>query len=123
MVRLLYPRALEEMKDLVAKELFIDAIVDGDGRLRLKQSRPQSIRASLTPAMELESYQVAFRQREYKFEPCIVVQQKGVQLMNLIAGNCSRMMYLHKLKDCSLKYYPPKVSGPHCAGLVGKGAT
>ena len=32
-------------------------------------------------------------------------------------------MYFHKLKDCSLKWYPPKVSGPHSAGLVREGAT
>ena len=53
------------MKDLLAKEQFIDAILDGDARLRLKQSRPQSLPAALTLAMELESYRLASRQREF----------------------------------------------------------
>ena len=76
------------MKDLLAKEQFIDAILDGDARLRLNAKG------------------------NFLFEACIVGQQKGVQLMSLIAGNLCRMMYLHKLKVCSLKWYPPKVSGP-----------
>ena len=55
LARLAYLLAPEEMKDLLAKEQFVDAMVDGDTRLRLKQSRPQSLRAALTLAMELES--------------------------------------------------------------------
>ena len=42
LARLAYPLVPEEMKDLLAKEQFIDAILDGDTRLRLKQRRPQS---------------------------------------------------------------------------------
>lgn len=51
------------MKDLLGKEQFVDAILDGDTRLRLKQSRPHSFRAALTLAMELESYRLASRQK------------------------------------------------------------
>ena len=40
LVRLAHPLASEEMKDLLAKEQFINAILDGDARLRLKQGRP-----------------------------------------------------------------------------------
>ena len=69
LVRLAYPLSPEEMKDLLAKEQFIDAILDEDARLRLKQSRPHSLRAALTLAMELESYRLAYRlayrQREF----------------------------------------------------------
>lgn len=64
MARLAYHLALEDMKDLLAKEQFIDAILDGDTRLRLKQSKPQSLRAALELAMELESYRLASRQRD-----------------------------------------------------------
>lgn len=64
LARLAYPLALEDMKDLLAKEQFIDAILDGDTRLRLKQSKPQSLRAALELAMELESYRLASRQRD-----------------------------------------------------------
>ena len=40
LVRLAYPLVPEEMKDLLAKEQFTDAILDGDAR-SLKQSWPQ----------------------------------------------------------------------------------
>ena len=43
LARLAYPSAPDEMKDLLAKEQFIDAILDGDTRLRLKQSPPHSL--------------------------------------------------------------------------------
>ena len=66
LARLSYPSAREEMKDLRAKEQFIDAILDGDTRLRLKQSRPQSLQAALTLAMELESYRLTSRQRDFQ---------------------------------------------------------
>ena len=64
MARLAYPLAPEDMKDLLAKEQFIDAILDGDTRLRLKQSKPQSLWAALELAMELESYRLASHQRD-----------------------------------------------------------
>ena len=56
LVRLAYPLAPDDMKDLLAKEQFIDTILNGDTRLRLKQSKPQSLQAALELAMELESY-------------------------------------------------------------------
>lgn len=76
LVRLAYPCAPEEMKDLQ----FIDTILDGDASLPLKKSRPQSLQAALTLAMEQESYWLASLQGEF-------------QLMSLVAGNPNRMMY------------------------------
>ena len=66
LVRLAYALAPEEMKDLLAKEQFTDAILDGeDGRRSLKQSWPQSLWAALTLAMELESYRLASSQEKF----------------------------------------------------------
>ena len=64
LARLAYPLAPEDMRDLLAKEQFIDAILDGDTRLRLKQSKPPFLRVALELAMELESYRLASRQRD-----------------------------------------------------------
>lgn len=66
LVRLAYALAPEEMKDLLAKEQFTDAILDGeDGRRSLKQSWPQSLWAALMLAMELESYRLASSQEKF----------------------------------------------------------
>lgn len=43
------------MKDLLAKEHFIDVIFNGDTPLQLKQSKPQFPWAALELATELES--------------------------------------------------------------------
>ena len=64
LVRLAYALAPEEMKDLLAKEQFTDAILDGDAR-SLKQSWPHSLWAALTLAMELESYRLASSQEKF----------------------------------------------------------
>ena len=64
LARLAFALALEDMKDLLAKEQFIDVILDGDTRLQLKQSKPQSLWAALELAMELEFYRLASRQRD-----------------------------------------------------------
>ena len=53
LARLAYPLAPEDMKEMLAiKEQFIDAILDGDTWLRLKQSKPRS---SPPPHPELTS--------------------------------------------------------------------
>ena len=64
LVRLAYALAPEEMKDLLAKKQFTDAILDGDAR-SLKQSWPHSLWAALTLAMELESYRLASSQEKF----------------------------------------------------------
>ena len=66
LARLAYSSAPEEMKDLLTKGQFIDAFLDGNTRLRLKQSHPHSLQAALTLAMELESSRLASRQRDFQ---------------------------------------------------------
>lgn len=64
LARQAYPLALEDMKEQLAKEQFIDAILDGDTGLRLKQSKLQSLWAALELAMEIESYRLTSCQRD-----------------------------------------------------------
>ncbi len=63
LTRLAYPDAPTSMIDSIAKDQFIDAFSDEDMRLRIRQSRPTTIREALAVALELESYQLASRQR------------------------------------------------------------
>ena len=63
LVRLAYPDAAESMVEVLAKDQFIDALPEEDMRLRIRQSRPATLRAALETALELESYQLASKQR------------------------------------------------------------
>ena len=56
LVRLAYPDAAESMVEVLAKDQFIDALPEEDMRLRIRQSRPVTLRAALETALELESY-------------------------------------------------------------------
>ena len=56
---LAYPTAPLDVRETLAKEQFIDALVDSDIRLRIKQSRPKSLNDAVRLAVELEAYNKA----------------------------------------------------------------
>ena len=63
LARLAYPDAAPAMLELLAKDQFIDSLTDEDMKLKIRQSRPDSLQQALEAALELESYQLASRQR------------------------------------------------------------
>jgi len=48
---------------VLAKDQFVDALPDKDMRLRIRQNKPVMLRDALRLALELETYQLASRQR------------------------------------------------------------
>ncbi|CAC5370310.1 unnamed protein product [Mytilus coruscus] len=56
---LAYPTAPLELRDTFAKEQFLDALVDSEMRLRIKQSRPKGLNDAIRLAVELEAYNKA----------------------------------------------------------------
>ena len=91
------------MKDLLAKEQFIDAILDGDTRLRLKQSRPHSLRPALTLAMELESYRLASRKRDFQARGVNCDTAEGTSTERPGHGECGQDDLLAQV-SCLLKW-------------------
>ena len=63
LVRLAYPEAAESMVEVLAKDQFVDALPDEDMRLRIRQNKPATLRDALGTALELESYQLASKQK------------------------------------------------------------
>jgi hypothetical protein len=61
--RLAYPDAPPTLRDVLARDQFVDALLDEDTRLRIKQERPKTLRKALEAGLELESFQIAARQR------------------------------------------------------------
>ncbi len=61
--RLAYPNAAASMIELLAKDQFINAIPDDETHLKIRQSRPESLRRALEVALELESFQLASLRR------------------------------------------------------------
>ena len=51
------------MVEVLAKDQFVDALPDEDMRLHIRQNKPTTLRDTLSLALELESYQIASRQR------------------------------------------------------------
>ena len=63
LVRLAYPEAAESMVEVLAKDQFVDALPDEDMRLHIRQNKPATLRDALGTALELESYQLASKQK------------------------------------------------------------
>ena len=78
LVRLAYPDATEPMVEVLAKDQFVDSLPDEDMRLRIRQHRPATLRAALETALELESYQLASKQRT-RFVKEIQLEEHPVQ--------------------------------------------
>ena len=63
LARLAYSDAPASMIEVLAKDQFVDSLPEEDMRLRIRQSRPKTLREALETALELESYQLASKQR------------------------------------------------------------
>ena len=61
--RLSYSDTPSTIQDVLARDQFIYALPDDEMRLRLKQERPSTLQKALEIALELESFQIASRQR------------------------------------------------------------
>ena len=57
-----YPRAPGEVRETLAMEHFIDALVNSEIRIKIKKSRPQNLNTAVCLAVELETF--------YKAESC-----------------------------------------------------
>ena len=51
-----YPSAPYDVRETLSKEYFIDALIDSDIRLRIKQSRPATLNDAIRLAVELEAF-------------------------------------------------------------------
>ena len=57
LTNLAYPTASIDLKEILAKEQFIDALRDADMRLRIKQARPVDLNDAIRHAVELQAFQ------------------------------------------------------------------
>ncbi len=69
------------MVKVLAKDQFVDALPEEDMRLRIRQNKPATLRGALGTALELESYQLASRQkarfaRQAQVDDAYAVQQQ-----------------------------------------------
>lgn len=85
LARLAYPDGSTTVLEVICKDQFIDALDDDDIRLKVAQSRPQSLHSALEIALELESFLLASRRR--------VRSVRGTQASGEIPPNKNRSSY------------------------------
>ncbi|CAG2239410.1 unnamed protein product [Mytilus edulis] len=63
LTNLAYATAPNEVRETLAKEQFIDSLIDSDMRLRIKQARPTDLNDAIRHAVELEAFNKAESKR------------------------------------------------------------
>ena len=86
LVRLAYPEAAESMVEVLAKDQFVDSLPEEDMRLRIRQHRPATLRAALETALELESYQLASKQKARFVKEIQLEKEQPVQSITTSKG-------------------------------------
>lgn len=114
LVRLAYPDAAESMVDVLAKDQFMDALPEEDMRLRIRQHRPATLRAALETALELESYQLASKQkarfvREIQLEKEQPVQSVSTSKGSVAPGDVLQQLVV-ALEQCCKDFRAPTSS-------------
>ena len=56
LANLAYPTATAEIRETLSKDQFVDALVDSEMRIRIKQARPKNLNDAIQLAVELEAY-------------------------------------------------------------------
>ena len=100
LARLAYPEATEAMVvtgEVLAKDQFVDALPDEDMRLRIRQNKPAMLRDALRLALELESYQLASRQRPKLVRGTHLEEGYPYQHQTTSPGATSSTNVLHQL--------------------------
>ena len=82
---------------VLAKDQFTDALPDDDMRLRIRQSRPPSLRQALETALELESYSLASRRAKPVRE---VHLEKGSHGYQQSGATDAETNVLQQLEEC-----------------------
>ena len=77
LARLSYPDAPSTVQDVLARDQFIDALVDDEVRLRIKHERPKTLQEALSLALEFESFQLASRQHRSKYARVATATYRG----------------------------------------------
>ena len=56
LTNLAYPKAPSDVRETLAKEQFVDALVSSEMRLKIKQARPADLNDAVRHAVELEAF-------------------------------------------------------------------
>ena len=94
---------------VLAKDQFIDALPDEDTRLRIRQSRPTSLRQALETAMELESFAIASKEAKQVLE--VHLARKGSNVVEHVSHLESVEDELLKQLEACIKALQPWQEG------------
>ena len=99
LTNLAYPTAPYDVRETLSKEYFIDALIDADIRLRIKQSRAATLNDAIRQAVELEAFvKVEEKNKELKgyIRPVDVTEPEQSKTDKELQNLLSRLVELQK---------------------------
>ena len=82
LTNLAYPKAPQDVKETLAMEQFVDALVNSEMRLKIQQSRPVDLNDAVRHAVELESFYRAERRQQGMVRPTVTQPHSGTKEMD-----------------------------------------
>jgi hypothetical protein len=113
------------VRETLAKEQFIDSLIDGDMRLRIKQARPINLNDAIRHAVELQTRVPSPHNHSMshllwdKTGQCVQAFHKHDIVLNETSGSVG----VHKLAPEAGMFIKAKVNGVNTNLLIDTGAT
>ncbi|KAH3847332.1 hypothetical protein DPMN_089652 [Dreissena polymorpha] len=82
LTNLVYPKAPQDVKETLAMEQFVDALVNPEMPLKIKQSRPVDLNDAVRHTVELESFYRAERRQQGMVGPTVTQPHSGTKEMD-----------------------------------------
>ena len=93
LANLAYPTASAEIRETLSKDQFVDALVDSEMRIRIKQARPRNLNDAIQLAVELEAYNRAEKKNYARPTTAEPVDGKTASLLGDL---CAKLETLEK---------------------------
>lgn len=117
---LAYPTAPSEVRETLGKDAFIDALVNSDMRLRIKQSRPENLNDAVRLAVELDAYFKTEKRGDLRMiDSDEGAQPQTTQLMDLMVAIQTKLEKLEKQVQNGVRQRrPTQTSGENLSNGV-----
>jgi hypothetical protein len=89
---LAYPTATAEIRETLTKDQFVDALVDSEMRIRIKQARPRNLNDAIQLAVELEAYN---RAEKRNYARSTTIEPVDDRTASALKDLCAKLESLH----------------------------
>jgi hypothetical protein len=92
LANLAYPTATAEIREMLSKDQFVDALIDSEMRIRIQQARPRNLNDAIQLAVELEAYN---RAEKRNYARSTTIEPVDDRTASALKDFCAKLDSLH----------------------------